>query len=577
MALPTQRAALAAAHPPYLVEPETTPTQRDPATIHPLVGCMTGVANVVSEHLARVDLPPKVTRFLRCLERATFGWAGAHRAQGREQPGVWCPFVLAEWVEHTQMSRSQILHVRARLVEDRLIWYEADEAVRGRGRIGWNLDVALWKPLQPEYPRWGGARPGAGRPRKGAAETGVVNLKNESEDMRKGVAPARSTPDEKSSVQLGEAGGKTGVHRKYIVTLKNHQADVGEQDVSARSTPEGNSRLQQRGPVQQSRFLQPGNSRLQHQAESQENKRTTPASAEPAQGATSDQMERRGVRKKIPETPNVVSAAADAAPQAQGELARRHQATDEKQSALVQEPLPDAGAAPDAALPVLQVPAEQLVLWRADVAEQRQVMAQAQAAYERACEALDQCAPGGTGWGELRRQQRYCQHQLEAENAKLAQFSQFVVLIEQGYAKDDACAAVLCQQDEVASTEQEAAGVPVEEAAEATPPEEIAAAPRPRLEGQALRRALFGTLARLFTNGDPRHIDLERGKFNRAIKNFVFAGMQPDDLPVLTAAFERLWPKATCTALGLANNLPLLIGTAEGMGWQFQTAEALRQ
>jgi hypothetical protein len=46
--------------------------------------------------------------------------------------------------------------------------------------------------------------------------------------------------------------------------------------------------------------------------------------------------------------------------------------------------------------------------------------------------------------------------------------------------------------------------------------------------------------------------------------------LQPDDLVALQAAFERLWPKATCTALALANNLPLLMETAEGMGWQFQ-------
>lgn len=38
----------------------------------------------------------------------------------------------------------------------------------------------------------------------------------------------------------------------------------------------------------------------------------------------------------------------------------------------------------------------------------------------------------------------------------------------------------------------------------------------PGWRGQALRRALFATLARLFTNGDPKHIDLERGKFNWA-------------------------------------------------------------
>ena len=106
------------------------------------------------------------------------------------------------------------------------------------------------------------------------------------------------------------------------------------------------------------------------------------------------------------------------------------------------------------------------------------------------------------------------------------------------------------------------------EAAQAAPPD-----PAPRLEGQALRRALFAALVRLFNGGDPRHVELERGTFNQAIKNFVLAGLQPDDLTAVQAAFERLWLRATCTALDLANNLPLLMGTAEGMGWQFQRVE----
>lgn len=88
---------------------------------------------------------------------------------------------------------------------------------------------------------------------------------------------------------------------------------------------------------------------------------------------------------------------------------------------------------------------------------------------------------------------------------------------------------------------------------------------------QALRWALSATLARLFTNGESRLVDLKRGTFNRAIKNFVFAVLQPDDLPALKAAIERLWPQATYTAL--ANPLPQLMGTAEGMGWQFQIAD----
>ena len=96
----------------------------------------------------------------------------------------------------------------------------------------------------------------------------------------------------------------------------------------------------------------------------------------------------------------------------------------------------------------------------------------------------------------------------------------------------------------------------------------------PGLEGQALRQALFATPVRLFTTGNHRHVELERGKFNRAIKNLVLAGLQPNDVPAVQAAFERLWPRATCTALGLANNLPLLMGTAEGMGWHLQAVDA---
>src|SRR5215472_16988512 len=97
-------------------DPSRSARPRRLTTAQPLVGCMTGAANAVSEQLARIDLPPRVSRFLHCLERATFGWAGAHQKEGRDQPGAWCPFVLADWVERTAMSRSQILHLRARLV-----------------------------------------------------------------------------------------------------------------------------------------------------------------------------------------------------------------------------------------------------------------------------------------------------------------------------------------------------------------------------------------------------------------------------------------------------------------------------
>ncbi len=268
MVLPmtTERAA-SAAHPFQVLERQPASEAPGIAPILPLVGCMTGAANAVSEQLARIDLPPKVSRFLRCLERATFGWAGVHRAHGHAQPGAWCPFELAEWVERTQMSRSQILHLRQRLVEDGLIWYEPDETVRGCGRIGWNLDFANWKPLQPGYRRWGGARPGAGRPRKQESAGGVVNLK--------------------------------------IV----HDDPLGR-ELPAASVPGGNSSLQQAVPGEHSSLRQAGNSILQQPVESQDFKMTTPLPAQPPPGATSDKRLRRELRKKKTETPSGVSEGA---------------------------------------------------------------------------------------------------------------------------------------------------------------------------------------------------------------------------------------------------------------------------
>jgi hypothetical protein len=127
--------------------------------------------------------------------------------------------------------------------------------------------------------------------------------------------------------------------------------------------------------------------------------------------------------------------------------------------------------------------------------------------------------------GELRRPPRYLEHQLAAETDKLDQFTRFVALIEQGATSDEACAAVLRQQGDAAPAEQSAAcEASEEEAMGETPPTEVSAEPRPRLEGQALRQALFATLARLFISGDPRHVELERGKFNRAIKTWSLPG-----------------------------------------------------
>ena len=161
------------------------------------------------------------------------------------------------------------------------------------------LDTATWKPLQPGYPRWGGKRAGAGRLRKMDRAAGVVNLKNEDEEMAQHDAPALSTSGEKSSLQLLE--------ERPVVNLKTAQEEVTSSDMLTRSTPETKSSLQLTASAVKSRLQQPDNSRLQLEAGSQDFKITTPVPVLAAQGAASDQQLRRRLRKKYSETPDVVS------------------------------------------------------------------------------------------------------------------------------------------------------------------------------------------------------------------------------------------------------------------------------
>ena len=149
-----------------------------------LVGAMVRAAKEVNALLKKVDLPPKVTRFLRHLEDLTFGNAGYHQHWGHEAPGSWCHFDLLAWATELEVEKSGLLRIRRRLLEEGIIWFEADETQPGRGRIGWNLTYSEWLPLQGQGRRispigmaalhgqgrhWGGKRPGAGIP--GSSQT----------------------------------------------------------------------------------------------------------------------------------------------------------------------------------------------------------------------------------------------------------------------------------------------------------------------------------------------------------------------------------------------------------------------
>src|SRR5690242_15221965 len=76
MALPmtTQRAALAAAHPVHLVEPDATARQRPPARSPTLpFSCSTNLANDVTDHLRQAKLTASAWEVCAYLQRQTFG------------------------------------------------------------------------------------------------------------------------------------------------------------------------------------------------------------------------------------------------------------------------------------------------------------------------------------------------------------------------------------------------------------------------------------------------------------------------------------------------------------------------
>lgn len=201
---------------------ETTATERVhppramPADepVVPLHGVMTGLANLVNEHLTRLTIGPQATRFLRHLERQTFGNAGLHRRAGRQDPGLWCPYVHAQWAVALELSSSALTHLRTRLIEAGIIWYTPDPACRGEGAVGWNFDFAAWRP-----PLWGGARAGAGRPRTRSGARQVTPVTDWKTTQH--AASSLAQPGTADEVTQGDIHLRGSTHRRPLVDAAN--------------------------------------------------------------------------------------------------------------------------------------------------------------------------------------------------------------------------------------------------------------------------------------------------------------------------------------------------------------------
>lgn len=182
----------------------TTPPQgvrdtqaTDGAKVIPLRGAMMGVANDISEALARARMPGNHRAFLEVVRRESQGRAGWQRNAGQTEPGAACQFDLAAWAQVLAWDRSYVRRVRDRLVADHVLWFTADEQTLGRGEIGVNLTFSEWLPLDREHTSALYRRPGAGHPRKPvqqpSIDTGIDH--QASMDYRNGEATKHGLPE----------------------------------------------------------------------------------------------------------------------------------------------------------------------------------------------------------------------------------------------------------------------------------------------------------------------------------------------------------------------------------------------
>lgn len=108
------------------------------------LSCSTRLSNDVLEHIRRAKLGAAALEFCLYMHRKTFGDAGYHRKQGREETG--CAFDLAQWAAEIPSDRSNVRRVRDQLAACGILTFEADPDAPGCGTVAWNVRFEEWLP-----------------------------------------------------------------------------------------------------------------------------------------------------------------------------------------------------------------------------------------------------------------------------------------------------------------------------------------------------------------------------------------------------------------------------------------------
>ena len=454
----------------------------------------------------------------------------------------WCYFSTIGWMNALSIARTQLLRARRELVEQHILYYqefppEPAAPYLDQPNNGW---IGFYPPSEwlPRTRHWGGARQGAGRPKK---QQSCDSLNSESQSQANGnrlIFADRQQGDCDSLIsQPGESQATPVLSKAHHIQAACNSLNVSASEQNQLDT----ASLLERNQLDTV---------------------CLPQSASPPE-ANAPLLDREGSKKRRPVSHD--TGAAPASPLARNQA--KVQETDEhavtEQSAFNP---PEPGgqqttpaeeeelAPPTAEFNIASernktqeedISPEQLAAWHEEIEEARAAEEDAWRALRAAETAL---AEAGHGWGSGRdgllvQRQEASRVHWQAQRRREA-YELLVSLIEQGAPKREAIERTLDAYPHLRREPEEASALD-EEAPGETPaePEEPVLEAWTILTEEHWRRALFGQFCRLWQWPTGKELNgTARGRLNVAVKAMHQVRLRPEYVPLFVAWWKQCYP-----------------------------------
>ena len=484
-------------------------------------------ASEVQQALLQCRMSPTQTNVLQLLLRL----AGARS---------WCYFSTVGWMNALSLARTQLLRARRELVEQHILYYqefppEPAAPYLDQPNNGW---IGFYPPGEwlPRTRHWGGARAGAGRPKKQQSGNSL-NSEGQatcdsliSADQQQAVCNSLIMEHRASQAMpaLSETHHAQATCDSLIISaepenqldnvslLKRNQFDNvclprsgSPPDVDVTLLDREGSK--KRRPVSDDTGAAPSSPLAQKQAQGQE----TDAHDETAQSASSTPAP--GGQRTTP-----AQGEGDVPPTADFSIASERNETQEE-----------------------DVSPEQLAAWREEIEEARAAEADA---WRSLREAETTLASAGHEWdsgrgGLLVQRQEASRVYWQAQGRREA-YELLVSLIEQGVSKREAIERTLDAYPHLRQESDEATAR--ERCAEQdalTEPEEPVLEAWTLLTEEQWRRALFGQFCRLWQWPTGKDLNgTARGRLNVAVKALRQVRLRPEYVPLFVAWWKQRYP-----------------------------------